>query len=66
MTILLNLADAASDEIAAVYGQIDENGGFVRKWLDRKMAITDKIIKNSCLSVNLDEILAELVEQHCI
>ena len=30
------------------------------------MAITDKIIKNSCLSVNLDEILAELVEQHCI
>ena len=31
MTILLNLADAASDEIAAVYGQIDENGGFVRK-----------------------------------
>lgn len=46
MTILLNLADAASDEIAAVYGQINENGGFVRKWLDRKMAITDKIIKN--------------------
>ncbi|EGX98758.1 hypothetical protein NQ504_09405 [Ligilactobacillus ruminis] len=31
-----------------------------------KMAITDKIIKNSCLSVNPDEILAELVEQHCI
>lgn len=28
MTILLNLADAASDEIAAVYGQIDENGDY--------------------------------------
>ena len=53
MTILLNLADAASDEIAAVYGQIDENGGFVRKWLDRKMAITDKMVKNSCLSVKI-------------
>jgi len=83
MTILLNLADAASDEIVAVYGQIDENGGFVRKWLARKMAITDKSLVNAglsvkfvlltdksskmaVLSVNLDEILAELVEQHCI
>ena len=83
MTILLNLADAASDEIVAVYGQIDENGGFVRKWLARKMAITDKSLGNAglsvkcvlltdksskmaVLSVNLDEILAELVEQHCI
>ena len=51
MTILLNLADVASDEIAAVYGHIDENGSSVRKWLDRKMAITDKMVKNSCLSV---------------
>ncbi|MFY4505126.1 hypothetical protein [Ligilactobacillus ruminis] len=66
MTIILNLADAASDKIAAVYGQIDENGGFVRKRLARKMAITDKMVKNSLLSVNLDEILAELAEQHCI
>ena len=66
MTILLNLADAASDEIAAVYGHIDENGSSVRKWLDRKMAITDKSSKMAVLSVNLDEILAELVEQHCI
>ena len=53
MTILLNLADAASDEIAAVYGQIDENGGFVRKRLVRKMAITDKMVKNGCLSVKI-------------
>ena len=66
MTILLNLADVASDEIAAVYGHIDENGSSVRKWLDRKMAITDKSSKMAVLSVNLDEILAELVEQHCI
>ncbi len=51
MTIILNLADAASDKIAAVYGQIDENGGFVRKRLVRKMAITDKQIQNSTLSV---------------
>ena len=47
-----DLADVASDEIAAVYGHIDENGSSVRKWLDRKMAITDKMVKNSCLSVN--------------
>ena len=53
MTILLNLADAASDEIAAVYGQIDENGGFVRKRLVRKMAITDKMVKNGRLSVKI-------------
>ena len=39
-------ACAAFGKIIAVYGQINENGGFVRKWLDRKMAITDKIIKN--------------------
>ena len=51
MTIILNLADAASDKIAAVYGQIDENGGFVRKRLARKMAIMDKMVKNSLLSV---------------
>ena len=51
MTILLNLADTAFDEIAAVYGHIDENGSSVRKWLDRKMAITDKMVKNRCLSV---------------
>ena len=51
MTILLNLADAAFDKIAAVYGHIDENGGFVRKRLARKMAITDKSLKNAGLSV---------------
>ena len=63
MTILLNLADAASDEIAAVYGQIDENGGFVRKWLDRKMAITDKMVKNSWLSVKIKPFLTRFYGQ---
>ena len=53
MTILLNLADAASDEIAAVYGQIDENGRFVRNWTARRKAITDKMVKNGRLSVKI-------------
>ena len=35
------------------YGHIDENGQFVRKWLALKMAITDKMVKNGRLSVNL-------------
>ena len=46
-----DLADAAFDETAAVYGHIDENGGFVRKRPARKMAIMDKMVKNSLLSV---------------
>ena len=48
-------ADLASDafgKIIAVYGHIDENGHFVRKWLARKMPITDKMVKNGRLSVN--------------
>ena len=38
-------------KVSAVYGQIVKNGGFVRKWLARKKAITDKMGKNSRLSV---------------
>ena len=53
-------------KVSAVYGHIDENGSSVRKRLARKMAITDKMVKNGTLSVNLDGILAELVEQYCI
>ena len=34
-------------KIIVVYGHIDENGHFVRKWSSRKMAITDKCSKNS-------------------
>ncbi|RGK48207.1 hypothetical protein DXD09_00260 [Ligilactobacillus ruminis] len=43
----------AFGKITAVYGQIDENGHFVRNWPARKMAITDKMVKNSCLSVKI-------------
>ena len=46
-----DLADAAFGKITAVYGHSDENGPFVRKWSARKMAITDKMGKNSLLSV---------------
>ena len=40
-------------KITVVYGHIDENGLFVRNWSARKMAITDKMVKNGRLSVNL-------------
>ena len=38
-------------KITVVYGHIDENGHFVRKRTARKMAITDKMVKNAGLSV---------------
>ena len=47
------MRSTAFGKITAVYGQIDENGLFVRKWPARKMAITDKTVKNSCLSVKI-------------
>ncbi|MFJ6909667.1 MAG: hypothetical protein ACIRZM_05515 [Ligilactobacillus ruminis] len=34
-----------------VYEHIDKNGASVRKWLNRKMPITDKMVKNDRLSV---------------
>jgi hypothetical protein len=40
-------------KITAVYGQIDENWEFVRKWPARKMPITDKMGKNGRLSVKI-------------
>ena len=43
----------AFGKISVVYGQIDENGSSVRKWLARKMAITDKMVKNGRLSVKI-------------
>ena len=46
-----DLSDAAFGKIIAGYGQIDEKGPSVRKWAALKMAITDKMGKNSCLSV---------------
>ena len=45
------LADSAFGKTTAVYGQISKNGSSVRKWPARKMAITDKMGKNSLLSV---------------
>ena len=36
-----------------VYGQIAGNGHDVRKWADRKLAITDKMVKNGRLSVKI-------------
>ncbi|MFY4504009.1 hypothetical protein [Ligilactobacillus ruminis] len=48
-----DLSGAAFGKITAVYGQIDENEHAVRKWPVRKIAITDKIGKNSRLSVKI-------------
>ncbi|WP_235719899.1 hypothetical protein [Ligilactobacillus ruminis] len=45
------MRSTAFGKITAVYGHIDENGLFVRKWPARKIPITDKMVKNSCLSV---------------
>ena len=55
-----DLASAAFGKNAFVYGQIDEKGHAVRKWPARKKAITDKMVKNGRLSVNLSEILAKI------
>ncbi|MFJ6968432.1 MAG: hypothetical protein ACIRZ5_08705, partial [Ligilactobacillus ruminis] len=43
-------------QFTPLYGhnrQIDENWEFVRKWPARKIPITDKMVKNSCLSVKI-------------
>jgi len=47
------LRSTAFGKITAVYGHIDENGRFVRKWTVPKMSIADKMVKNSCLSVKI-------------
>ena len=46
-----DLSGAAFVKMTAVYGHIGENGYVVRNELARKMAITDKMGKNRCLSV---------------
>ena len=43
-------------KVFAVYGHIDENGFSVRKRLARKMAITDKMVKNNLLSVKIQPV----------
>ena len=45
------MRSTAFGKITVVYGRIDENGYAVRKRTVPKMAITDKMVKNSCLSV---------------
>ena len=47
------LSSTAFGKIIVVYGQIAENGHAVRKWPAPKMPITDKMVKNSCLSVKI-------------
>ena len=47
------MRSTAFGKIIVVYGHIDENGHAVRKWLDRKMSITDKMVKNGRLSVKI-------------
>ena len=51
------MSSTAFGKITAVYGHIDENGRFVRKRTVPKMAITDKMVKNSCLSVKIQVFL---------
>ena len=48
-----DLSGAAFGKITAGYGQIDEKGPSVRKWTALKMEITDKMGKNSRLSVKI-------------
>ena len=48
-----DLSGAAFGKNAFVYGHIDENEKFVRKWPARKKAITDKMGKNGRLSVKI-------------
>ena len=58
-----DLADSAFVKNAFVYGHIDENGKFVRKWPARKKAITDKMIKNGRLSVKIQTFRARFYGQ---
>ena len=50
------MLSTAFAKITAVYGQIAENGSSVRKWLARKMPITDKMVKNGRLSVKIQPV----------
>jgi len=47
------MRSTAFGKITAVYGQISKNGSSVRKWPAPKMSITDKVVKNGCLSVKI-------------
>ena len=62
-SLVADLSNAAFGKIIAVYGQINENGSSVRKWLDRKMPITDKMGKNGRLSVKIQTFRARFYGQ---
>ena len=47
------MSSTAFGKIIVIYGHIDENGPVIRKWPARKMAITDKMVKNGRLSVKI-------------
>ena len=47
------MSSTAFGKIIVIYGQIDENWEFVRKWSSRKVPITDKMVKNGRLSVKI-------------
>ena len=57
------MRSTAFDKIIVVYGQIDENGHSVRKWSSRKMPITDKMVKNSLLSVKIQPVWTQFYGQ---
>ena len=63
------MRSAAFVKIIAVYGHIDENGRFVRKWSSQKMAITDKMVKNNRLSVKIQTFLTcfygQMLQKDC-
>jgi hypothetical protein len=50
------MSSTAFGKIIVIYGHIDENGPVVRKWPARKMAITDKMVKNNLLSVKIQPV----------
>ena len=50
-------------KITVVYGHIAENGLFVRNWFARKMAVTDKMVKNVRLSVKIQAFLTRFYGQ---
>jgi len=47
------MRNTAFVKIIFVYGQINENGRFIRNWPARKMPFTDKMVKNGRLSVKI-------------
>ena len=57
------MRSTAFGKITVVYGQIAENGSSVRKWPARKVPITDKMVKNSLLSVKIQPVWARFYGQ---